>query len=245
MWYKIKGQFHSCAFFFTLYASFVTVHFFQNHLLERLSFPILFSCCLSCKLTDHTHIWVYFWALYSSLLIYVFFFFFNALQNFVVFCHTSARISHRYTHVPSLGSKLPSHLPLHPTLPDCHRAPAWVPWITQQIPIQFSSVIQSCLTLCNPMDCSIPGLPVRHQLLEFTQTYVHWVSDAIQPYHPLSSHSPPAFNLSKHHGLFKWVSSVHQVTRVLLAIYFTWYCKFPRYSLHTSQLVPPPLPLCL
>ena len=65
------------------------------------------------------------------------------------------------------------------------------------------------------MDCSTPGLPVHHQLLEFTQTHVHWVSDAIQPSHPLSSPSPPAFNLSQHQGLFKWVSSSHQVAKVL------------------------------
>ena len=67
---------------------------------------------------------------------------------------------------------------------------------------QFSSVTQSCLTLWDPMDCSMPGFPVRHQLPEFTQTHVHWVSDAIQPSHPLSSPSPPAFNFSQH--LFKW-----------------------------------------
>ena len=72
--------------------------------------------------------------------------------------------------------------------------------------IQFSSVAQSCPTLCDPMDCSTPGLPVHHQLLESTQTHVHWVGDAIQPSHPLSSPSPPAFNLSQHQGLFKWVS---------------------------------------
>ena len=60
------------------------------------------------------------------------------------------------------------------------------------------SVAQSCLTLCNPMDCSTPGLPVHHQLPEFTQTHAHWVGDAIQPSHPLSSPSPPAFNLSQH-----------------------------------------------
>ena len=81
--------------------------------------------------------------------------------------------------------------------------------------VQFSSVTQSCLTLCNPMDCSAPGFSVHHQLLEFTQTHVHWVSDAIQPSHPLSSPSPPAFNLSQHQGLFKWVSSLHQVAKVL------------------------------
>ena len=71
---------------------------------------------------------------------------------------------------------------------------------------QFSSVTQSCLTLCDSMDCSMPGLPVHHQLPEFTQTHIHWVGDAIQPSHPLPSPSPPAFNLSQHQGLFQWVS---------------------------------------
>ena len=78
---------------------------------------------------------------------------------------------------------------------------------------KFSSVTQSCQTLCNPMDCSMPGLPVHHQLVEYTQTHVNWVSDAIQPSHPLSSPSPPAFNLSQHQGLFKWVSSSPQVAK--------------------------------
>ena len=67
---------------------------------------------------------------------------------------------------------------------------------------QFSSVTQSCLTLCNPMDCSTPGFPVHHQLLEFAQTHVRWVCDAIQPSHPLSSPSPPTFNFFQHQGLF-------------------------------------------
>ena len=67
---------------------------------------------------------------------------------------------------------------------------------------EFSSVAQSCPTLCNPMDCSTSGFPVHHQLPEFTQTHVHWVDDAIQPSHPLLSPSPPAFNLSQHQGLF-------------------------------------------
>ena len=71
--------------------------------------------------------------------------------------------------------------------------------------LQFSSVAQSCLTLCNPMDCSTPGFPVHHQLPEPTQTHVHWVGDAIQPSHPLSFPSPPAFNLSQHQGLpIRW-----------------------------------------
>ena len=76
---------------------------------------------------------------------------------------------------------------------------------------QFSPVAQSCPTLCDPMNHSTPSLPVHHQLPEFTQTYVHWVSDAIQSSHPLLFPSPPAFNLSQHQGLFKWVSSSHQV----------------------------------
>ena len=69
--------------------------------------------------------------------------------------------------------------------------------------IQFSSVTQLCPTLCNPMHCSTPGLPVHHQLPEFTQTHVHWVSDAIQLSHPLSSPSPLALNLPQHQGIFK------------------------------------------
>ena len=69
--------------------------------------------------------------------------------------------------------------------------------------VQFSSVTLSCPTLCNPMDHSMPGFPVHHQLPEFTQTHVHQVSDSIQPPHPLSSPSPPALNLSQHQGLFK------------------------------------------
>ena len=80
--------------------------------------------------------------------------------------------------------------------------------------VQFSSVAQSCTTLCDPMGCSTPGFPVHHQLPEPTKTHVHWVSDAIQPSHPLSS-SSPTFNLSQHQGLFQWVSSSHQVARVL------------------------------
>ena len=81
----------------------------------------------------------------------------------------------------------------------------------------FSSVqfIQLCLTLCNPMDCSTPGLPVHHQLPENAQTHVHPVSDAIQPSHLLSSPSPHTFNLSQHQDLFQRVSSLHQVAKLL------------------------------
>ena len=81
--------------------------------------------------------------------------------------------------------------------------------------VQFSSVAQSCPTLCDPMNRSTPGLPVYHQLPEFTQTHVHWASDAIQPSHPLSSPSPPAPNPSQHQDLFQWVSSLHEVAKVL------------------------------
>ena len=83
------------------------------------------------------------------------------------------------------------------------------------VSVQFSSVAQSCLTLCNPMNCSTPGFPVHHQLPESTQPHVHWVSDAIQSSHPLSSPSPPALNLSQHQGLFQSVGSSRQGAKVL------------------------------
>ena len=81
--------------------------------------------------------------------------------------------------------------------------------------VQFSSVVQLCLTLCDHMNCSTPGLPVHHQLPEFTQTHVHRVDDAIQASHPLSSPSPPAPNPSQHQGLFQWINSSHEVAKVL------------------------------
>ena len=81
---------------------------------------------------------------------------------------------------------------------------------------QFSSFAQSCQTLCDSMDCSTPGLPVHHQLPELAQTHMHQVGDTIQPSRPLSSLSPPAFNLSQHQGLFQWVGSLHQVAKILV-----------------------------
>ena len=81
--------------------------------------------------------------------------------------------------------------------------------------VQFSSFAQLCPTLCDPMNRSTQGLPVHHQLPEFTQTHVHRVSDAIQPSPPLSSPSPPAPNPSQHQGLFQWVNSSHEVAKVL------------------------------
>ena len=94
-----------------------------------------------------------------------------------------------------------------------------LPWVSEMCPEyilnQFSSVAQLCPTLCDPMNCSMPGFPVHHQLPGLTQTHVHWVGDAIQPSHLLSSPSLSAFNLSQPQGLFQWVSSSHQVAKVL------------------------------
>ena len=81
--------------------------------------------------------------------------------------------------------------------------------------VQSSTVTQSCPTVCNPLNLSTPGLPVHHQLPEFTQTHVHWVGDAIQPSHALSFPSPLAPNLSQHQGLFQWVNSSHEMAKVL------------------------------
>ena len=80
---------------------------------------------------------------------------------------------------------------------------------------EFSSVAQLCPTLWNPMDCSTLGFPIYHQLPELSQTHVHWLRDVIQPPHPLLSPSPDAFNLFQHQGLFQWISSLHQVAKIL------------------------------
>ena len=87
--------------------------------------------------------------------------------------------------------------------------------IIQFSSVQFSSVTQLCLTLCDPMNHSMPDLLVHHQLPEFAQNHIHLVGDAIQPSHPLSSPSPPAPNPSQHHSLFQWVNSSHEVAKVL------------------------------
>ena len=87
--------------------------------------------------------------------------------------------------------------------------------IFKKASVQFSSVTQSCPTLCDPMNRSTPGLPVHHQLPEFTQTHIHRVSDAIQLSHSLSSPSPPDPNASQHQSLFQWVNSSHEVAKVL------------------------------
>ena len=87
-------------------------------------------------------------------------------------------------------------------------------WINNVVSQSASSVAQSCPTLCNPTDCSTPGVPVHHWLPELAETHVHWVGDAIQPSRLLLSPSP-ALNLSQHQGLFQWVSFSHQVAKVL------------------------------
>ena len=91
------------------------------------------------------------------------------------------------------------------------------PWSLGDIHLsdQIRSVAQSCPILCDPMNRSMPGLAVHHQLPEFTETHIHWVSDAIQPSHPLSSPSPLAPNPSQHQSLFQWVNSSHEVAKVL------------------------------
>ena len=93
-------------------------------------------------------------------------------------------------------------------MPSCHPP-------NSCISVQFSLVAQLCPTLCDPKGCSTPGLPVHHQLSEFTQTHVHWVDDAIEPSHPLLSPSSPTLKLFQHQRLFKWVSSLHQAAKVL------------------------------
>ena len=98
----------------------------------------------------------------------------------------------------------------------CTSSPSLICPVEILVPLLVSSsVTQSCPTLRDPMNCTSPGLSVHHQLLEFTQTHIHLVGDAIQPSHPLLSPSPPALNLSQHQGLFKRVSSLHQVAKVL------------------------------
>ena len=109
-----------------------------------------------------------------------------------------------YTYTYPFSPKLPSH-------PGCHMTLSRVPYAVGSVQFSHSVVSNSF----DPMDCSTLGFPVHHHLLEFAQTPVHWVGDSIQPSYPLSSPSPPAFNLSQHQGLFHWVSSSHQVAEGL------------------------------
>ena len=107
-----------------------------------------------------------------------------------------------YTYAHTYTLKYKYILQMHRKLAEGRNIKYCQLWIMKSS-VQFSSVAPLCLTLCEPMDCNTPGLPVHHQLPEFTQTHVHRVSDAIQPSHPLSSPSLPTFNLSQLQGLFK------------------------------------------
>ena len=138
------------------------------------------------------------------------------LSNHLILCHS----------LPLLPSIFPSIRILSNELTLCIRWPKYWSFSFSISPsneyseliafqFSFSSVTQLCLTLCDPMDHSTPGLPVHHQLPESTQTHVHGVSDAIQPSYPLSSPSPLALNLSQRQSLFQWVDSLHQVAKVL------------------------------
>ena len=115
----------------------------------------------------------------------------------------------RWTIIPSWLSGSWSSFLYSSSVYSCHL------FLISSTSVQIRSVAQSCLTLCDPMNHSTPGLPVHHQLPEFTQTQVHQVTDAIQPSHPLLSPSPPAPNPSQHQSLFQWVNSSHEVAKVL------------------------------
>ena len=127
----------------------------------------------------------------------------------------------------------------------CAKDEEWNIWLQegQRVVVisQIRSVAQSCPTLCDPMNRSTPGLPVHHQLPEFTQTHVHRVSDAIQPSHPLSSPSPLAPNLAQHQSLFQWVNSSHEVAKVLeFQHQLRFFQRNPRADLVQNGLVESP-----
>ena len=145
----------------------------------------------------------------------------------------SLSLSHTHTHTQAgiwhmhqkIGTYPLLHEPLNWSLFYCNILCNFTPFPSlstfpvsssyQRNSVQFSSVSQLCPTFCDPMNCSMLGLPVHHQLPEFNKIHVHCVSEAIQPSHPLLSPSPSALNLSQHQGLFKRVSSPHQVVKVL------------------------------
>ena len=113
------------------------------------------------------------------------------------------------------SNMLYQELPLISQIFRCNSIKSNLTSLCRKNSVQFSSVAQSCLTLCDPMSRSMPGVPVHHQLPEFMQSHVHRGSDAIQPFHPLSSPSPPAPNPSQHQSLFQCVNSLHEVAKVL------------------------------
>ena len=133
----------------------------------------------------------------------------NKIHSFA-YRHTCSVYTHRYIYKFGILSFFMFYIALLFTFTHTH----WVILIFSSFQF-WSSVAQSCPTLCDPMNHSTPGLPVHHQFPESNQTQVHWVGDAIQPSYPLSSPSPPALNLSQHQGLFKRGSSSHQVAKGL------------------------------
>ena len=139
----------------------------------------------------------------------------NYKLHWLVFIFLSSPTRDR-SWVPAMKAQSPNHWTARefPTIIDFQVLFNWS-WCIILVIYYWCSVTESYLILCNPMDCSMPGFPVHHQLPELAQPHVHRVGDAIQPSHPLSSPSPPAFNLSQYRSLFKWVSSSHQVTKVL------------------------------
>ena len=163
------------------------------------------------------------------------------------FCETSTWIGHRHTYAPSLLTSLPPPSPTHPSKRS--QSPSFLlpvsgskfPLAVYFASVQFSSVAQLCPTLCDPMNPSTPGLPVHHQLPEFTQTHVHQVGDVFQPSHPLPSPSPPAPNPSQHQSLFQWVNSSHEVAKVLeFQLQHQSFQRTPRADLLQNGLVGSP-----
>ena len=128
--------------------------------------------------------------------------------------HPNSCASSRWCH-PAISSSVVPFSSCPQSLPASGSFPMKLPPNLVAYNDKFSSVSQSCPTLCDPMSRSMPGLPIHHQLPEFTQTHVHRVCHAIQPSHPLSSPSPPAPNPSQHQSLFQWVNSSHEVAKVL------------------------------
>ena len=122
----------------------------------------------------------------------------------------SHRVGHDWSDLAAAATAAACYNLLLPT-----QNSVWSYWGLVLESSQIRSVAQSCPILCDPMNRSTPGLPVHHQLPEFTQTHVHWVSDAIQPSHPLLSTSPLALNPSQHQSLLQWVNSSHEVAKVL------------------------------
>ena len=155
---------------------------------------------------------IFMWIIFKVFTEFVEILFLFSVLFFVFFfdhkpCGDLSSLARNWTHIPCIGKWCLNHW----TVREVHH---------KLSSVQFSSVAQLCLTLCDTVNRSTPGLPVHHQLPEFTQTHVHRVSDASQPSHPPSSSSPPALNPSQHQGLFKWVSSLHQVAMTYLFIYY-------------------------